>query len=514
MRRTPLPPGGGRNVAGLPPPPTAGRRPPLPVLPALLLFAATACGGAATRSGDGEVRDDAVTPGDADEAFDDATDGETPPVPAPPLADDEGRAVFYIGVNLGEETKRPPDFLPDLGDGELELLEEWGVTLVRFLVLWEAIEPERGVFDEAYLGTVRAQLDRLAAHGIDAVLDMHQDIFGRGFGFAGAPRWACDEAHYADFTPMEPWFMNYFSEDVEACFDALWSDRTLWDELRDAWAHAAAALGAHPAVIGFDLFNEPFQGSIATTTFEREVLPAFHAHLAAAFTGAAAAKRVFVEPAVTYDFSPQTRLPPFAAGEGFAPHYYPTFVAAGSYSGRESDVAADLRDMAGDAARLGGPLFLGEFGIANDAGDAAAYLADMIDGTLALGGSMAPWDFSRGGPGGYGLRDPDGVPYPCAAALRRPYVHRLAGRLVSTTYDRATGTLDVTWEETGLEAPSIFVVPTGPECRLESVSSTTDPAGSFTVAAGTHANRLVLDVSAAVPVHSFRLVRPCADAAP
>ncbi|MBI5487375.1 MAG: cellulase family glycosylhydrolase [Deltaproteobacteria bacterium] len=485
--------------------------PPIPGLPALLLLAATACYGTTATPGDAVETD--PSPGDTDAASDDAGDVAAP-VLAPPWTDDQGRAVFYVGVNLGEETKRPPEFLPALGDDELELLEGWGVTLVRFLILWEAIEPERGVFDDAYLETVRAKLDALAAHGIDAVLDMHQDIFGRGFGFAGAPRWACDEAHYAAFTPMEPWFMNYFSEEVEACFDALWGDRTLWDEVRDAWARAAAALGDHPAVVGFDLFNEPFPGTTATATFEREVLPAFHEHVAAGFTGAAASKRVFVEPAVTYDFSPQTRLPPFTAGEGFAPHYYPTFVESGAYAGREADVAADLLDMAGDAAHLGGPLFLGEFGIGNDAADAAAYLSHMIDGVLALGGSMAPWDFSRGGPGGYGLRDLDGAPYPCTAALRRPYVHRLAGRLVSTSYDRATGTLDVTWEETGIDAPTIFVVPAGPDCRLASISSTTDPTGSFEVAAGEHPNRLELDVSADVPVHSFRLVRPCSDPAP
>ena len=456
---------------------------------------------------------DATDATDADAPLDDAGDADVGPTLAPPLTDDEGRAVFYVGVNLGEETKRPPDFLPDLSDDDLAMLERWGVTLVRFLLLWEAIEPARGVWDEAYLGTVRAELDRLAAHGIDAVLDMHQDIFGRGFGYAGAPLWACDEAQYAAFTPMEPWFMNYLSAQVEACFDELWTDRTLWDEYRDAWAHAAAALGDHPAVIGFDLFNEPFPGSTPTATFEREVLPAFHAHVAAAFTGAAAAKRVFVEPAVTYDFSPTTRLPFFTAGEGFAPHYYPTFVESGIYVGREEDVAADLLDMPGDAAHLGGPLFLGEFGISNAAPDALPYLSAMIDGVLALGGSAAPWDFSRGGPGSFGLRDPDGAPYPCAGSLRRPYVHRLAGRMVSTSYDRATGILDVTWEETGIAAPTIFVVPAGPGCPMGTISSSTDPDGSFTVSAGDHSNRLQVTVSPDVPVHSFRLIHPCLSAA-
>ena len=97
---------------------------------------------------------DATDATDADAPLDDAGDADVGPTLAPPLTDDEGRAVFYVGVNLGEETKRPPDFLPDLSDDDLAMLERWGVTLVRFLLLWEAIEPARGVWDEAYLGTV------------------------------------------------------------------------------------------------------------------------------------------------------------------------------------------------------------------------------------------------------------------------------------------------------------------------------------------------------------------------
>src|SRR2546430_14020101 len=64
-----------------------------------------------------------------------------------------------------------------------------GFAHVRFLLTWEAIEPQDGVFDDAYLATVRQELDWLAARGIRAIVDMHEDQFSRRFGGDGFPEW-------------------------------------------------------------------------------------------------------------------------------------------------------------------------------------------------------------------------------------------------------------------------------------------------------------------------------------
>jgi len=444
----------------------------------------------------------------SDGALDDTGDADGGFVPPPPLTDDQGRAVYYVGVNVAESSKQAADFLPPLTDDDYARLAGWGVTLVRLLIFWEAIEPARGVWDERYLAAVRGELDRLQAHGFDVLLDMHQDVFGRGFGFAGAPRWACDEANYATFRPQEPWFMNYFTEEVKRCFDAFWNDRTLWDEYRAAWRLAAAHLADHPAVIGADLMNEPFSGSLTGAAFELDDLAPFYADIAAAFDGLAVRPRLFVEPSVAYDFEPRTYLPEFLVPQVFVPHYYPTFASSGIYAGHEADVAADLRDMAGDAAHLGGPFVLGEFGLANDAADGPSYLAALVDGALAVGGSAVVWDFSRGDPGAYALLDPVGHPYPLAEALRRPYVHRLAGRLISTTYDRRTRTVEATWEETGNAAPTIIATPYGVDCPDTVITSPTDSESSYDITpAG--AGRAAITVSPDIRVHTFRITLVC-----
>lgn len=401
---------------------------------------------------------DAATDGEAtaDGEEDDGVD--EPPLP-PALVDESGRELYYLGVNVSESAKWAPDLMAGLTDAELDRLAAWGVTLVRLLLFWEGVEPERGRWDDDYLARLRTELDRYAARDIAVLLDLHQDLFGRGFGFAGAPRWACDEALYASFVPTEPWFMGYMSEEVNACFDAFWADRTLWDEYRDACARAAAALGDHPAVVGFDLMNEPCPGTI-TSGFERSYLAPFYDHVAAGLAAAGFARPLFLEPSLTYDFVIATRLPPFGAGEVFAPHYYPTFAHSGEYDASLLDrVRRDLDDVRADAVELGAPLALGEFGTRNDVPDGPAYLADVLDETLARGGSALVWDYGRGHPGSFSLLEPDGTPYPLHAALVRPYAHRVAGRLFATSYDRRTRTLELAWRETGVDEPTVLVVP-------------------------------------------------------
>ena len=63
---------------------------------------------------------------------------------------------------------------------------DWGMNAVRLLTTWAAVEPEQGVYDEAYLDALAERLDWAKDAGLHVVLDMHQDVYGEGFGFDGA----------------------------------------------------------------------------------------------------------------------------------------------------------------------------------------------------------------------------------------------------------------------------------------------------------------------------------------
>lgn len=460
---------------------------------ATLLPAACGSTGGAGSDGGGEADATADTTGDASDG------GDVVPM-SPPLLDELGRTVLYVGANVSGSSKSPPEFLPNLEPSDYDTLAGWGVTLVRFLVLWEAVEPSPGAHDGAYLAAVRAEVDAIAARGMQVFLDMHQDVFGRGFGFDGAPRWACAEERYASFRPMEPWFLNYLSPEVTACFDDLWTTPALWDAYRDAWARAAGAVADVPAVIGWDLMNEPAGGT--QVDFERRVLLPFYERVAAGIEAVAPGRLFFLEPELVFNLGVPTRLRALGERRVFAPHYYPTFAETGDYDGDREALRADLAERLAAGGRTGAPILIGEFGTRAEAGNADLYLADVLDGALETGVSATVWDAARGS-GGFALLQADGTPQPFARSLVRPYPHRIAGRLLSTTYDRDTETLSLAWEETGIAAPTVIVVPAS---RFAAVDvGSTDPPGSWTSTHDPTLGRLELTVDPAVRSHAFRI---------
>ena len=133
------------------------------------------------------------------------------------IRDPEGRALVLRGVNLAGAHKHAP-YTDDFTTAHYAQLHTWGFRTLRFLISWAAIEPTPGMYDEAYLEWAHDA-------GLVVILDMHQDVYGEGFG--GAPRWTCDAAHYTAFGPRDPWLLNYADPNVLACFDHLWTDDEL-----------------------------------------------------------------------------------------------------------------------------------------------------------------------------------------------------------------------------------------------------------------------------------------------
>src|SRR5687768_6062158 len=108
----------------------------------------------------------------------------------------DGRAVVLRGVNLSNAQKAAPYLDSGTADEWVRLRRDFGFNAVRFVMTWAAVEPERGRYDDEYLDRVMERLGWAADAGLHVILDMHQDVYGEGFGFDGAPRWTCDAAHY------------------------------------------------------------------------------------------------------------------------------------------------------------------------------------------------------------------------------------------------------------------------------------------------------------------------------
>ncbi len=134
--------------------------------------------------------------------------------------DELGRTLMLRGVNLGGGSKAPSRLVGSAhrregffdhravsfvgrpfplaeADEHFGRLAAWGLTTVRFLVTWEAIEHAGpGLYDEAYLDYIAAVAQQAGEHGIHLIIDPHQDVWSRFSGGDGAPGWTLEAAGF------------------------------------------------------------------------------------------------------------------------------------------------------------------------------------------------------------------------------------------------------------------------------------------------------------------------------
>jgi endoglycosylceramidase len=194
------------------------------------------------------------------------------------LRDDAGRHRVFHGINLvAKGTALSEGSFVDRGfkgswdEADIADLASRGFTLIRLGIIWAAIEPQPGEYDSDYLDWVKSQLDLIAAAGMCAVLDAHQDLYSQSYS-DGAPPWATLTSH--EFAATDLWSDAYLaSPAVHEALDNFWANTAgpggvgLQDRFAAMWAHVAQRLGKHPAVAGYDLLNEPTPGSAAPEIF-------------------------------------------------------------------------------------------------------------------------------------------------------------------------------------------------------------------------------------------------------
>jgi endoglycosylceramidase len=376
------------------------------------------------------------------------------------LRDADGRAMIPRGVNLAGAHKSAP-YTDPFTQADYAQLHAWGFRSLRFLIVWSAIEPQPGHYDEAYLDWVGERLRWAREAGLDVILDMHEDVYGEGFGFDGAPRWTCDESRYAAFVPRDPWPLNYTDANVLACIDRFMTDATLQAQFAAMWGHVADRFADEPAVIGFDPLNEPHWGTYPVALFEGDRLQPLYAQVIDAVR-ALAPWVVFAEPGSSRNLGFATKLHEFDVPDVvYAPHLYdPNAELSGTFDAHNREtLLATADDLRADADRLGVPLWIGEYGGVATAPTIGAYMDAAYDGAAAgLAGTMY-WAMDIGG--GYSIFDAPGSPRAALLdAIVRPAPVRIAGLPLAWSYDEAARALTVSWKpEPAIVAPTVIAVP-------------------------------------------------------
>ena len=358
------------------------------------------------------------------------------------LVDAHNGRLLLRGANLSQTAKAAPHHPIELEGEGRALLAAHGPMAIRYLTSWAAIEPEDGVLDGEYLAGLAERVRALADDGHLVVLDLHQDLFGVGFpGANGAPRFACDESAYAAFTPESPWFRNYYDPAVQGCFDALFGDETRLRQMARALRAAVDAVqaAAPSALVGVDLINEPHPGSRTPGAFD-VLLARYHA-IAAEELGGAGVVLLF-EPNVLHNLGePTTVTAAPSLSSAFAPHLYPADVELGRYAD-VSALAGMLASDAAEAAALGVPLVIGEYGPQLDDPAAVSFVEDVLAILDESFTGALSWDWSAASDRGLLADGAEAV----RKAEVRPHARRVAGRVTRHHFDPASATLEVTWQ--------------------------------------------------------------------
>ena len=183
------------------------------------------------------------------------------------FVDASGKVLVLHGVNVANKNPKQ-GYLGDFGASDLDLIRSWGMNCIRLTIFWDGLEPEPGKIDRAYIERIANVVKLAKSRGIYVLLDMHQDLYSGKFPPGdGAPLWATlDDGK--PHTKGRIWSDAYAtSEAVQTALDHFWANAPapdgvgLQDHYARVWQAVATRFAAEPAVVGYDLMNEPSPGA-------------------------------------------------------------------------------------------------------------------------------------------------------------------------------------------------------------------------------------------------------------
>jgi len=267
-------------------------------------------------------------------------------------------------------------------------------------MMWPGVEPTRDNYNQTYLDTIKALVDRLGKRGIYVILDFHQDVMSRKFCGEGFPDFAAIPSNRSIKFPFPlvskigtdpetgyplikdcikiPFFEFYFTTDACTAFQNFWDNSNgIFTSFMSFWQKVASTFKDTKNVIGYELINEPWVGNIYKDPSllipgraDKVVLEPHYKQLHTAIRLIDDQHIIFYEP-VTWDLIPCG----FEQGPGgknyndrqvFSYHIYCFDVdKEGNPKSRRICDTFDAQQFgirAKDSKRLGGGAFLTEFG--------------------------------------------------------------------------------------------------------------------------------------------------------
>ncbi|HEX7321340.1 MAG TPA: cellulase family glycosylhydrolase [Mycobacterium sp.] len=237
------------------------------------------------------------------------------------LTNSDGQVVLMHGLNQVYKIAPYEPSADGFSADDAAFLAANGFNAVRLGVIWAGVEPQPGVFNDAYLASIAQTVQTLQAQGIYVILDLHQDLYSATFQGEGAPDWAVQTGGLSN--PQLGFPANYFLNPAENnAWDAFWSNASapngagLENDYAQMWEHVANYFASNPAlktdIAGYEIMNEPWPGSqtvgavLGNPFFGAQELTPFYNQVDSAIRA--------VDPSTPVFFEPNT-----LTGEGLAP---------------------------------------------------------------------------------------------------------------------------------------------------------------------------------------------------
>lgn len=341
-----------------------------------------------------------------------------------------GRIQIFHGANVCNASKTSEDMLPWHTEKEYRLFKEHGFNVIRFLIFWEAIEPEKGNYNLEYIAKVKGHIEILNNLGINVVLDIHQDLFNKKFGGNGFPDWALPEKEYK-FNPQKEWYKNYFQKAVLKSYSNFWKSHDLKQSYIKMVAFVHEQFKGYPNILGIDVMNEPFPTIPFIARHERVHLTGLYYAIQVEISGKKDKIPLFFEPAIHTSAGIPTYIMLFGGKNlrRFIPHYYPPFCHnKGTYSILDNVLMKiGLRAKAREAQMFSSPFFIGEFGVSKNVKNRFNAIYDFLNISDKLSMSWTWYPYDKEFYSTHGMLDDSGNPNQVMNILSRPFPHYISG---------------------------------------------------------------------------------------
>jgi endoglycosylceramidase len=408
------------------------------------------------------------------------------------LVDTQGRVCVLHGVNMVNKLPPYDPAAAGFGARHAAFLAAEGFNTLRLGIVWKALEPEPGAYDDSYLERIAATVADCADHEIAVLLDFHQDMLNERYNGEGFPDWAALDGG------MRPWPDVGFPGNYVVmralwrAYDSFWDNAPgpggvgLQDRYAAAWHHVASRFRSEPAVFGYDIFNEPFPGSAAArcarpggcAAFDRK-LSAFSRRVLEAIRASDPERLVLYEPNVLFDYGADTHHEALAdPATGLSFHAYCMAASPGlpplpsalrdPVCERQEQRVFDLAER--HSRSTGAALLLTEFGATDDV-EKLAQTAALADRNRC---SWQYWAYFGRDPSG--ARPEEGIVHELGSSpdganlkqdkldvLARPYPRAVAGTPARWRFDRQARTFELDW---ATAAPGAAALARGAETEV------------------------------------------------